>query len=193
MGTNFYMMTRNKNLVEQYFPNRTDYSCYDCGYEIVDRPYLGYEIHICKRSFGWVPLFQKHENAYKSFDGLEQFYYENENNLEIYDEYERQYTFEKFKEEMIQHSKRKEEPIKWVYAPDIFSEGRSVLHTIECMEDEAELHIPIRHDEYVSTRAIARKKYKVPLPTWMNFEPCERMEYERDPDYKFDWIRGDFS
>ena len=37
MGTNYYMMTKSKKLVEKYFP---------CEYEIVDTPYFGYEIHI---------------------------------------------------------------------------------------------------------------------------------------------------
>ena len=43
MGTNFYMMSTNKSLVEKYFPNE---------YEIVDSQYFGYEIHIGKRSYG---------------------------------------------------------------------------------------------------------------------------------------------
>lgn len=37
MGTNFYMMTKSKKLVEKHFPYE---------YEIVDTPYFGYEIHI---------------------------------------------------------------------------------------------------------------------------------------------------
>ena len=42
MGTNYYMMTKSKKLVEKYFP---------CEYEIVDTPYFGYEIHIGKGDF----------------------------------------------------------------------------------------------------------------------------------------------
>lgn len=37
MGTNFYMMTKSKKLVEKHFPHE---------YEIVHTPYFGYEIHI---------------------------------------------------------------------------------------------------------------------------------------------------
>ena len=44
MGTNFYMMTKSKKLVEKHFPYE---------YEIVDTPYFGYEIHIGKRSCGY--------------------------------------------------------------------------------------------------------------------------------------------
>lgn len=48
MGTNYYMMIMDKEIVKKYFTNE---------YEIVDFPYFGYEIHIGKRSVGWRPLF----------------------------------------------------------------------------------------------------------------------------------------
>ena len=48
------MMTTNKELVHRYFPGE---------YEIVEEPYLGYEINIGKRSYGWKPLFQEQKNA----------------------------------------------------------------------------------------------------------------------------------
>ena len=58
------MMTTNKELVHRYFPGE---------YEIVEEPYLGYEIHIGKRSYGWKPLFQGHKNAYTSVSEMMQF------------------------------------------------------------------------------------------------------------------------
>ena len=55
MGTNFYMMTKSKKLVEKHFPYE---------YEIVDTPYFGYEIHIGKRRCGWKTLLKKKKNDY---------------------------------------------------------------------------------------------------------------------------------
>ena len=78
MGTNFYMMTKSKKLVEKHFPYE---------YEIVDTPYFGYEIHIGKKSFGWKPLFQEHKNAYDSVDGLKEFIRKNQKSIRIFDEY----------------------------------------------------------------------------------------------------------
>lgn len=43
MGTNYYMIIKNKELVEKYFPNE---------YELTNSPYFGYEVHIGKQSFG---------------------------------------------------------------------------------------------------------------------------------------------
>jgi len=62
MGTNYYFMSRNKEL-----------------------------IHLNKLSCGWRPLFQKHR-AFDSFRELEAFYREHQADLEIYDEYGRQYS-----------------------------------------------------------------------------------------------------
>ena len=55
MGTNYYMIMKDKELVTKYFDNE---------YELTDSPYFCYEVHIGKRSCGWKPLFEWHENAY---------------------------------------------------------------------------------------------------------------------------------
>lgn len=47
MGTNFYMMSRNKKLMREYFAVETEYTIKDIEYEIVDEPYLGYKVHLC--------------------------------------------------------------------------------------------------------------------------------------------------
>ena len=52
METNFYLMSRNKNLMREYFAVETEYIIKDIEYEIVDEPYLGYEVHLCKLSAG---------------------------------------------------------------------------------------------------------------------------------------------
>lgn len=52
MGTNFYLMSRNKKLMREHFAVETEYDIKDIEYAIVDEPYLGYEIHLNKLSWG---------------------------------------------------------------------------------------------------------------------------------------------
>ena len=49
MGTNFYMMTSDKEAANEWFED---------SYELTDYPQWGYSIHIAKTSGGWKPLFQ---------------------------------------------------------------------------------------------------------------------------------------
>ena len=67
MGTNFYLMSRNKKLIREYFAVETEYDIKDIEYAIVDEPYLGYEIHLNKLSCGWRPLFQRHKTKVIDF------------------------------------------------------------------------------------------------------------------------------
>ena len=85
------MMTTNKELVHRYFPGE---------YEIVEEPYLGYEIHIGKRSYGWKPLFQWHKNAYTSVSEMMQFIREHPE-IQIFDEYGDSFSVDQLKEELV--------------------------------------------------------------------------------------------
>lgn len=85
------MMTTNKELVHRYFPGE---------YEIVEEPYLGYEIHIGKRSYGWKPLFQEHKNAYTSVSEMMQFIREHPE-IQIFDEYGDSFSVDQLKEELV--------------------------------------------------------------------------------------------
>lgn len=86
MGTNFYLMSKSKKLIRENFAVEKNYGVTDVEYELVDEPYLGYQIHLNKLSCGWRPLFQRHKNI-KSFKQLEGFCMKNNNIVEIYDEY----------------------------------------------------------------------------------------------------------
>lgn len=99
MGTNYYMMTKSKKLVERYFPYE---------YEIVDTPYFGYEIHIGKRSCGWKPLFQEHKNAYDSVTGMKEFIKKHQKSIHIFDEYCREFTLEQLEDELINWGEQQE-------------------------------------------------------------------------------------
>ena len=86
MGTNYYFMSRNKELMQSCFAEKSEWGVFGEEYTIVDEPYLGYRCHLNKLSCGWRPLFQKHR-AFDSFRKLEAFYREHQADLEIYDEY----------------------------------------------------------------------------------------------------------
>ena len=59
MGTNFYMMTSDKEAANEWFED---------NYELTDYPQWGYSIHIAKTSGGWKPLFQEHSRIHSVND-----------------------------------------------------------------------------------------------------------------------------
>lgn len=87
MGTNVYFLSKNKDVVLKYFGN---------DYELTDYPYFAYEIHVLKRSAGWLPLWEAHENC-KSVKDYKMAY--DSGFFEIYDEYSEKYTWEDFWEQ----------------------------------------------------------------------------------------------
>ena len=91
MGTNFYLMTKNKSMAQQYAP----YS-----YMLTDYPMAGYEIHVAKTSGGWLPLFQAHKDGIRSIKQYKEAY--NTGEFEIYDEYGDKYSWEEFDERVLQ-------------------------------------------------------------------------------------------
>lgn len=90
MGTNFYMLTTNKEMKNKYAP----YS-----YELTDDPYFAYEIHVAKTSMGWLPLFQAHADGIKSVKEYKEAY--DTGTFEIYDEYGNKYTWEEFDKRVL--------------------------------------------------------------------------------------------
>ena len=46
MGTNYYLISKNKKLIREYFAVETPYGISNEEYEIVDEPYLGYQVHL---------------------------------------------------------------------------------------------------------------------------------------------------
>lgn len=90
MGTNFYMITKNKTMASLYAP----YS-----YELTDTPYFGYEIHIAKTSCGWLPLFQGHKNGINSVSEYKAAYETGE--FDIVDEYGTSYNWNEFEDRVL--------------------------------------------------------------------------------------------
>ena len=114
MGTNYYLFTKNRDLVHKHFAVEHDWGVTDQEYEIVEYPQLGYQIHVCKLSWGWLPLFQRHK-AFKTWAEFEEFYRSHSNHLSLIDEYDHFMTFDDFKTRVFEHAARKPEPVKWVY------------------------------------------------------------------------------
>lgn len=52
MSTNYYILTKDKSLIEKY----------GLKYELTDEPDWGYWVHICQTSTSIMPLFQAHKN-----------------------------------------------------------------------------------------------------------------------------------
>lgn len=90
MGTNFYLITADRNVCDEYFG-------YD--YELTDTPHWGYQIHIAKTSAGWLPLWQSHD-CFKSVKQLKKLY--DTGNFTIADEYGNVYNWEEFDERVVQ-------------------------------------------------------------------------------------------
>lgn len=91
MGTNFYMLTTDKSMVEKYAPYT---------YNLTDDPYFAYEIHVAKTSMGWLPLFQAHDNGIRSVKQYKEFFDTGE--VRIFDEYGDEYTWAEFNERVLQ-------------------------------------------------------------------------------------------
>ena len=193
MGTNYYLMTSNKELAHKHFAVETDWGVTDTEYEIVDSPFLGYEIHLNKLSWGWRPLFQRHK-AFKTWKELEEFYKAHWKGLEIYDEYGTRLEFDKYKKIVFGHADREPEPVKWVYDYESLElklhpeNTRKRLHLEHCGPEEADLWIPFDHVKYFESEKAAKKKFKA-----YSYYICDGFDYWNDPDYPIDWTKGDFS
>ena len=86
MGTNFYMMTKNKknNLGDKQF--------------LEDTPDWGYSIHIAKTSAGWPPIYEAHEHI-KCVNDIKSVY--DSDQCIIYDEYYEIYNWDKFVKRVV--------------------------------------------------------------------------------------------
>lgn len=171
MGTNYYMMTKDKDLVEKYFPNE---------YEIVDTPYFGYQIHIGKRSAGWQPLFQEHKNAYNSVSEMKEFI-KSHCSIKIFDEYGRKFTLMQLQKELIDWGKCQE--VKYMKhipegVPDELFGGKKYL--IESTKDDYDITIPFDHIEY-ERLDIERNNWRLERESY----------YFKDKD-GYDFMKNDF-
>lgn len=173
MGTNYYMMTKNKKIAEKYFPGE---------YELTDSPDFGYEIHIGKRSAGWMPLFQEHSKAYGSVEGLKEFLKIHNGDFCIYNEYNDILTAEQLDEELFQWGENQE--VKYLkYIPDGIEDkicgGKTYL--VPSTPDNYDIKTPFDHSEYFK---LARR--------WEDWCRHRDNPYSKDCD-GYDFMKGRFS
>ena len=89
MGLNFYFKLINKETLEYEMKELQEK--YPLTKFTVES-----DIHICKLSAGWKPLFSSNEH-FKSIEEIEEFALYNFCDYEIEDEYGKRYSFEEFK------------------------------------------------------------------------------------------------
>ena len=121
MGTNYYLMTKSKELVSQYF---------DGEYEIVDSPYMGYRIHLNKCSMGWKTAFQSHRMAYTSVKELRQFLFSHKNETEIYDEYDEKFSVDQYDREVLHRDENTTYRVALKWGQDKFFGGYTTVEAI---------------------------------------------------------------
>lgn len=173
MGTNYYMMTKNKEIVERYFPGE---------YELVDTPDFGYEVHIGKRSGGWTPLFEEHSSAYSSVEGLKEFLKIHSDSFCIYNEYNDILTVEQLDEELFRWGANQE--VKYLkYIPNgvnnkIFGEK---TYLVPSTPDDYDIKTPFDHFEYFK---LARR--------WEDWCRHRDNPYSKDKD-GYNFMKGRFS
>ncbi len=189
MGTNFYLISKNRELIHEKFVIVKNGCVTENEYELVETPELSYRVHLNKLSCGWRPLFQGHK-AFQSFRELEKFYLTNKESLEIYDEYNQKLSWNEYRERVKNHGACESEAFKWVYEVDEIFKDLSpwpTLHITKCLKEEAELFTPFDHCIYWETEKQARKKFHAYDSCYMD------VRYWNDPDYPYDWTDMDFS
>ena len=155
MGTNVYFLSKNKDAILKYFGN---------SYELTASPYFAYQVHVLKRSAGWLPLWQAHDNC-KSVTDYKEAY--DSGFFEIYDEYSEKYTWENFYDQFA-----------------MFNGGSRGVQKPKKIEQDKNYQFYDRNlPEYMPIRHISgdKQSYKY------DFAECYD-EYFTDPDgYEFSW------
>ena len=164
-------MIKDKKFVDKYFPYE---------YEIVDEPYFGYEVHIGKKSMGWKPLFQNHDNAYHSVEEMKEFVKTHSTKISIYNEYNEKFTLEELEERLIDGWRK--EPIRYMkfisegVLDEIFG-GKKYL--VESTIDDYDITIPYDHLEYEK------------FDQYNHYNNFPQQFYTKDKD-GYDFHKGDF-
>ena len=95
---------------------------------------------------------------------------------------------------MVDHATYQEpEPMKWVY--DIEELDRKLsknphprLHLVDCEPEEADIYCPFNHIEYARTE----KEAGMRLCVWEQWMDSGDHYSHNDPEYPFDWSKGEF-
>lgn len=126
MGTNYYMITKNKELANKLTNGQ---------YKLTDTPDWGYSCHVVKCSAGWLPLFQAYTDGARSVKDYKAAYDTGE--FIIADEYGSTFTWEQFDEEVLRHNGGRLGVIK----PHRARRGLDIGYRDYCMPD----YMPVSH------------------------------------------------
>ena len=132
MGTNYYFMLDKRNEIIEAVKNNDFYT----AKELMDAS----EIHICKCSMGWLPLFQAHKGKFNSIVEMKKFY--DANTPIIKNEYGEEFTWEQFSDKVICHNGGYKGAIK----PKKIKRDKTLPFYDSNMPD----HIPVSHFEYAN-------------------------------------------
>ena len=105
------------------------------SYELTDQPYFGYEIHVAKTSFGWLPLFQGHKDGINSVAEYKAAHDTGE--FKIYDEYGTEYNWDAFDDRVIKFNGG----ILGVKKPKKIKQDKNSPFHDECLPE----YMPISH------------------------------------------------
>lgn len=106
MGTNYYLRTYNGEIADKYFPDeyevtRGELVVMPDGWKFY--PWVC-EVHLGKHSWGWLPTFEQHRNAYQSVEEMINFI-QNHAEITIINEYDEVMTLDDLKRELIDWNK----------------------------------------------------------------------------------------
>lgn len=171
MGTNYYIHSKDKQFMTDHFSGE---------YEIVDIPDFGYEVHICKMSFGWRTLFQAHNMAYTSVKHMVEFFRENKNKFTVWDEYGGQQDLEEFIELCLTRDSIRERTDKHK-----FIWKKSAMSDLTKDDDATSDYIetPFDHIEYMDFE----KKHGG------GYGSFDHRDWYWNDDEGFNFMNGDFS
>lgn len=89
MSTNYFILTKNKKIIERH----------KLSYEITDEPDFGYWVHLAQTAGNYKPLYQAHEGI-RCINDLCRLI-KTESDIQIYDEYRRPLTVQEFMDSVV--------------------------------------------------------------------------------------------
>ena len=106
MSTNYYLRTYSGEIVDKYFPDEYEVTRGELVVMPDGRKFYPcvFEIHIGKCSWGWLPTFEQHRNAYQSVEEMIEFIH-NHAEITIINECYEVLTLDDLKRELIDWNK----------------------------------------------------------------------------------------
>ena len=137
MGTNFYLTSRCDK-----------FSMLFGKYELGSKPFR-YKVHIAKTSWGWLPLFERHEGTIATVADIKHLYDTFIPRIKIEDEYGKVYSWAEFEERVLKFNGGVKGAIP-----------ETPLLPEKILDTDLPAHIPISHFDCKMTDEEKAKYYK---------------------------------